>query len=171
MKLVLLINSIATASLLLARPLTTIAGPASQTTVDENGTVHVPSFAVPLSSYMSDQAKRSFVEEAREAAADKLGRSASIAEIRQSIDKTWRKQVGKLESLYPVNVEEQRIGGVRIHVVTPREGISVHHRDRVLINLHGGGFQVGAVWGALVESIPVASVGNFRVITVDYRCV
>jgi len=38
----------------------------------------------------------------------------------------------------------------------------------VLINLHGGA-SVGAHGGGLVESIPVASVGKLKVISIDYR--
>jgi acetyl esterase/lipase len=35
--------------------------------------------------------------------------------------------------------------------------------------LHGGAFLWGAHSGGLVESIPVASVGKMKVISVDYR--
>jgi monoterpene epsilon-lactone hydrolase len=39
----------------------------------------------------------------------------------------------------------------------------------VLLNLHGGGFKIGANAEALVESIPVAVVAATKVITIDYR--
>jgi acetyl esterase/lipase len=39
--------------------------------------------------------------------------------------------------------------------------------DKVLINLHAGGFVVGS--GALVEAIPIAALTNSTVIAVDYR--
>jgi acetyl esterase/lipase len=48
-------------------------------------------------------------------------------------------------------------------------GIPVRNRSRVLINLHGGGFTVGAGLGGLAESIPVSGTGKFKVISVDYR--
>jgi acetyl esterase/lipase len=54
-------------------------------------------------------------------------------------------------------------------VVTPVRGISPANKNRVLINLHGGGFMWGAHSGGLVESIPIAGVGRIKVITIDYR--
>ena len=54
-------------------------------------------------------------------------------------------------------------------IVTPKSGLSARNRERVLINLHGGGFVVGAGLGGLAESIPISGVGRFKVITVDYR--
>ena len=53
------------------------------------------------------------------------------------------------------------------HIVTP-EG-KPHDEQRILINLHGGGFSVCAEACALLESIPVAALGAYKVITVDYR--
>jgi carboxylesterase type B len=47
--------------------------------------------------------------------------------------------------------------------------LNAANRGRVLINLHGGAFLWGAHSGGLVESIPVASVGKLKVISVDYR--
>ena len=39
-----------------------------------------------------------------------------------------REKVKHLEGLYPVNVEEQRIAGVRVDVVTPKEGAGARLR-------------------------------------------
>jgi len=47
--------------------------------------------------------------------------------------------------------------------------VPARNRDRVLINLHGGGFFSGAGNHALIESIPLAGLGKFKVVTVDYR--
>jgi epsilon-lactone hydrolase len=38
-----------------------------------------------------------------------------------------------------------------------------------LINLHEGGFVFGGRWGGQIESIPIAAVGKFKVMSVDYR--
>jgi acetyl esterase/lipase len=40
---------------------------------------------------------------------------------------------------------------------------------RLLINLHGGGFRVGAGAGALLESVPIAAAAGIEVISIDYR--
>src|SRR5207253_2291526 len=74
-------------------------------------------------------------------------------------------------AVYPVNVEEQNIAGVRTDVVTPKDVIALRNRDRVLINLHGGGYScaTGGGLAGLVESIPVAGVGKIKVVAIDYR--
>jgi epsilon-lactone hydrolase len=68
-----------------------------------------------------------------------------------------------------VTINPETIGGVRTAVVVPRDGISPRNIDRVLINLHGGGMVWGARYEGQIMSIPIASVGKIKVITVDYR--
>ena len=67
---------------------------------------------------------------------------------------------------YPVKIEEIEIAGVRCHMVSPHD-LPPENADKVLINLHGGGFVLGS--GSLVEAIPVANLAKVRVIAVDYR--
>lgn len=67
--------------------------------------------------------------------------------------------------VYPCDVEETTIEGVRCHRITPQGG--VRHKDKLLINLHGGGFVIGS--GSLVEAIPIAAETGCEVIAVDYR--
>jgi acetyl esterase/lipase len=145
-----------------------------------DGTVHIPAFAVPLSSYMSEEAKKRFIDQAEQAKRrlidqaqnppDKHGSVlASITEARRGVDKLVSSNSRAGQSTLSVDIAEQKIGGVRTDIITPKDGVAASHSDRVLINLHGGGFQVGAVWGGMAESIPVSGVGKFKVITVDYR--
>lgn len=71
---------------------------------------------------------------------------------------------------YPVDVEDTKLAGVRVGVITPKGGVAPGNAKRVLINLHGGGFILnpGLSFGKM-ESAPVASLGKIKVITVDYR--
>jgi len=138
--------------------------------IDETGTVHVPAFDIPLSSYMSDQARQAFVKTA--AAAQSSGddwKSSSIAKIRARGESALQKYMDRARVLYAVNVEERSFAGVRTRVVTPKDGVAAHNREHVLINVHGGGFFAGAGNEALIESVPVAGLGKLKVITVDYR--
>lgn len=150
-----------TQSLLAAEP--------QKSTVDADGTVHMPAFAVPLSRYMSEQAKRQFIEEALNPPVMDSGPNVPIARRRAQVDDYYRPLVERAEALYPVNISEEKVGGVGAQIVTPKSGLSARNRERVLINLHGGGFVVGAGLGGLAESIPISGVGRFKVITVDYR--
>lgn len=67
---------------------------------------------------------------------------------------------------YPATVQEMPIGGVRCHMVRPVEQPEAT-KGKVLINLHGGGFVMGAE--SLVEAIPIANETGCPVIAVDYR--
>jgi acetyl esterase/lipase len=76
--------------------------------------------------------------------------------------------IERAKKLYPVNIEEDKIvGGVKTKFVTPASGIPADKKNRVLINLHGGGFTVDS--GSYVESIPIANLTQTLVVSVDYR--
>lgn len=68
-----------------------------------------------------------------------------------------------------MDIKPERIAGVPTDVIEPAGGAPPKNKRRVLINLHGGGFEVGAGLGGQMESIPVASLGAIKVISVDYR--
>lgn len=141
----------------------------SQPMVSADGTISIPSFDVPLSSYMSAQARERFIEEAENPLPRNFGPDPSTSEARKWTDDWYRPKVARARAIWPVNIEEQSIGGVPTHVITPKDGVAPDHRDLVLINLHGGSFVSGAVWGGLAESIPISGVGKFKVIAADYR--
>jgi monoterpene epsilon-lactone hydrolase len=79
-----------------------------------------------------------------------------------------KKLIEKARELYPVIIEEGKmVGGVKTKYVLPAQGIPASKKDRVLINLHGGGFRVDS--GSYVESIPLANLTQTLVVSVDYR--
>jgi acetyl esterase/lipase len=136
--------------------------------VKSDGSVTTSVAAIPFSSYASPQARAFFPRMiAAESKAPPLG--APIAQSRQFYDRLNSARAARMEKLYPVIVHRETIAGVGTDVVLPRQGISPKNRHRVLINLHGGAFLWGAHSGALVESIPIASLGHIKVVSVDYR--
>ena len=70
---------------------------------------------------------------------------------------------------YPVSVQRQHIAGVAVDIFTPLAGIDDGNKHRVLINLHGGGFALGAGTYSVLESMPIAAVGKIKVVSIDYR--
>jgi epsilon-lactone hydrolase len=79
----------------------------------------------------------------------------------------WRKrQSAEARRLYPVNVEETTIAGVRTDILTP-VAPGKANRDRVLINLHGGGFNSDS--GSLIEGVPISNLAKIKVVSVYYR--
>jgi acetyl esterase/lipase len=134
-------------------------------TVDPDGAVHVPALTVPFSSFASPEFKTSFLYYL----SHPWPKTASIDAFRAAVAAYNQPYLDRAKQLYPVTSTSQTIGGVPTDVILPVGGVSPRNRDRVLINLHGGGFMFGAgIIGAL-ESIPVASLGRIKVVTVDYR--
>jgi epsilon-lactone hydrolase len=90
----------------------------------------------------------------------------TLEQRRTATDK-WQAGAGEVSKrLYPANVVESTIAGVPVRVVTPLT-MSREKRDRVLINLHGGGFNSDS--GSLTESIPLANLTGTKVVAVLYR--
>ena len=74
-----------------------------------------------------------------------------------------------LRELYRVTMTPKQIGGIYTEVFEPSSGIAPQNAKRVLINVHGGGFQGGARTESHSESVPIAAVGKIQVISIDYR--
>jgi monoterpene epsilon-lactone hydrolase len=90
----------------------------------------------------------------------------SLAERRAHTD-IWRaKDSAEARRLYPVNVEGTSIAGVRTDIITPLSTPEAN-RSRVLINLHGGGFNSDS--GSLIEGVPIANLAKIKVVSVYYR--
>ena len=131
-----------------------------------DGVTHVPAFDLPASVLSSPEAR------AAQAARAKMAGGAPPNDIpvdvmRRGLEAMLAPQVAEMRKLYPVDIVDQPIDGVPTRIIKP------HGRDfdhtRLLINLHGGGFSMCADACALLESIPIAALGNFEVITIDYR--
>jgi epsilon-lactone hydrolase len=136
--------------------------------VDQDGTVHIPAFSVPLSNYMSGKAKEVYIESIRNP--EPVIADQGIEKHRESHNELfYGPRLEKAEKLYPVDIEDTEIGGVHVEIITPRDGISENNQDRILIELHGGSFMLGAVYGGRLESMPIASIGKIKVVAVDYR--
>jgi monoterpene epsilon-lactone hydrolase len=130
------------------------------TTIDADGTAHITR-VVPVPGTISPDA-RTFISRQISSTAG----SGSLAERRKGTDAFRIGRSAEARRLYPVNIEEQTIGGVRCDVITPLK-IPDDRRDRALINVHGGGFVTDS--GSLVEGIPIANLTATRVVSVYYR--
>ena len=165
-----------TAIPLLALPL--LLWPRGALTADtaaDSGSTPVPAMTVPLSGYLTPRAKEVIIT--RDAWA--LGGFTSLSDEPNVQVKSQDLQAdcaahsrriieGRLNHEYPATIEHKIIGGVPTDVVTPKSGIDERNRNRVLINLHGGGF-IAKCPDGLVEAMPISGTGRIKVITVDYR--
>ena len=67
-----------------------------------------------------------------------------------------------------VTVKPSTIDGVRVYIVTP-DVIPPEHRDKLLIHVHGGCYELSPGEAGTSEAIMMAGLGHFKVISVDYR--
>lgn len=78
-------------------------------------------------------------------------------------------RIDEARQLYPIKETGREIAGVYTEEFEPRSGVAPEYANKVLINLHGGGFSLGARSESKLESIPLSHFARMRVISVDYR--
>ncbi|MFN7055654.1 alpha/beta hydrolase [Hyphomonas sp.] len=133
--------------------------------VDADGTVHVPAMAVPVSEFLSPEGPAYLAEHLRTMQTPEL-----LREVEGLGGPMFLKsRIERQKELFPVARTDTVIGGVEVYDYTPAGGVPEANTNRVLINLHGGGFMTCWPACAEVESIPVAALGGFRVVAVNYR--
>ena len=126
--------------------------------LDANGTAHVTR-VIPVPTTISPEAQATL---RRPAGAE----NQTLAERRTSTD-AWQTHAGEVSlKAYPVKIESLTIAGVPVRNVLPLDE-TPQHPDRVLINVHGGGFNSDS--GSFTESIPIANLTHTRVVSVLYR--
>jgi len=143
-----------------------------QARIDADGVAHIPALTVQYSPLAGEESKRAFLEfTAGFAKFDTQSKACKdIACTRKVLDDVMMKPgLERLRAVFPVTIEPEVFGGIQTDVILPKSGVSTSNTKRVLINLHGGGFAVGARFGGQQESVPIASLARIKVITVDYR--
>lgn len=147
------------------------AAGAPVTTIDADGTAHIEGGRIPLSSILSPEAqaivKRTRPTEGPGAA--KPPETEDMAELRRRMNEALQPNVDHMRALYPVDVQETTIDGISVAIITPKGGVPARNRNRVMINAPGGGFRTGIRANSLLISIPVAAVGQFKVVSLLYR--
>lgn len=138
---------------------TTAAPQADTCVIDPDGTAHITR-VIPVPQTISPQAQKFISQPARP------GPDPTLAQRRSGTDLFRVGRAKEAQQLFPVEIKEQTIGGVRCDIVTPLNPPAAK-RDRVLINVHGGGFNSDS--GSLVEGIPIANLTATTVVSVYYR--
>ncbi|MDO5536133.1 MAG: alpha/beta hydrolase [Desulfovibrionaceae bacterium] len=91
----------------------------------------------------------------------------------------WKKLVGAvadaslkmlpgLREKLGVTLTKGELGGVPVFYLTPA-GMPAERCDRLLINLHGGGYVLNPGESGTLEATLMAGLGGYRVVYVDYR--
>ena len=143
------------------QPTTAAAAPNRDTSyIDAQGTAHVTR-VVPLPSTISPEAQMVLGS-----AVPDQGPPEPLAVRRSHTDAYTASARAAWSALCPNQLVEDKIAGVPVRIVTP-EGMPESNRDRVLLNLHGGGFNSDS--GSYTESIPIASYTKIKVVAELYR--
>jgi len=77
-------------------------------------------------------------------------------------------RIAELRRHFAVDVAERTIAGVRCYVITPKT-IPAKNRNRLLVNVHGGGYVFGPGESGTLEAITMAGFSEMKVISIDYR--
>jgi monoterpene epsilon-lactone hydrolase len=127
---------------------------------DADGTVHVTR-VVPVPKTVSAEAQRRLSR-----AEPDQGPAQSLADRRKGTDAYTARARVEWSRICPNQLVEEKMAGVPVRIVTP-DGMPEANRDKVLMNLHGGGFNADS--GSYTESIPVAGYSKIKVVAVLYR--
>jgi len=140
--------------------------------IEPDGTVNVPAFRLPPSIYLSDEARKSLPRRPFDAndTLTRLIEKGRVPMARASMQQAMSRSVKALAARYGVTYRETSVGGVHGYLVRPLRPIERRYRNRILVNLSGGGFiMANAGAGGLLESIPLAGRMGIEILTIDYR--
>lgn len=126
--------------------------------IDANGAAHITR-VIPIPPDLSPEAKKTLARPVSDAA-----RPQTLEERRRGTD-LWQNHAGDVSAqIYPVHRTTGTIAGVPVRIVTPTADMIP---DRVLLNIHGGGFNSDS--GSWTETIPIANLTRMKVVAVLYR--
>lgn len=143
------------------KPTTAAEAPTRDTSyIDAQGTAHVTR-VVPVPEDLSPQARKALARPVPD-----QGPPQSLAERRKGTDAYTARARVEWTKICPNTLTDETMAGVPVHVVVPAN-MPEANRDKVLLNLHGGGFNSDS--GSYTESIPIASYSGIKVVAVLYR--
>lgn len=131
--------------------------------VQSEGTVEVPAQTAPLSTFLSPAAKAYVTQHLKDM------QDPEILKQDAGVPRFMKPYLARDYELFAVDRRDQKIGGVHAYVYRPKEGVSAHNKNRILVNLHGGGFSGCWPGCAELESIPISALGQIEVVSIDYR--
>ncbi len=143
------------------QPTTAAEAPSRDTSyIDAQGTAHVTR-VVPVPQTISPQAQLALGHPEPD-----QGPPQSLADRRKGTDAYTARARIAWTRLCPNQLVESTMAGVPVRIVTP-DPMPAANQDKVLLNLHGGGFNSDS--GSYTESIPIAGYTGIKVVAVLYR--
>lgn len=143
------------------KPTTGAEAPTRDTSyIDAQGTAHVTR-VVPIPDDLSPEAQKSLARPEPDQVPPQ-----PLSERRRMTDAYTARAKVEWTKICPNTIADETMAGVPVRVVTPAD-MPEANGDKVLLNLHGGGFNSDS--GSYTESIPIASYAKMKVVAVLYR--
>ena len=136
---------------------------AASVSVQADGTVEIPTEAVPPSKFLTPEARAYLVQHLHDM------QDPTMTYVEKGVPRFMKTYLERDKVLFPVSMEDTKVGGVHAFVYLPATELKTANQNRVLMNLHGGGFSGCWPGCAELESRPIASLGGIKVVSVDYR--
>ena len=136
---------------------------ATKVVVRPDGTLEVPAQVVPLSSFLSPEAKAYVTQHLKDM------QDPEILKQDDGVPRFMKGYLARDRDLFAVEKKDEKIAGVHVYTYMPKAGIAAKNKNRVLVNLHGGGFSGCWPGCAELESIPLSAMAAIKVVSVDYR--
>lgn len=146
-----------------------LAGPG---TIEPDGTVVVPSFRLPPSVHLSDAAKKALPRTPSDPEEPMMRAVAAgqAGALRARMPRIMAPRLDALKQIYGVTTRDELIAGIPAVRATPVGGVAKANRGKILLNLPGGGFIMGAATGTgMLESIPLAGLAGLEIVSITYR--
>ena len=102
--------------------------------VQADGTVEIPAQTAPVSAFLSPEAKAYVTQHLKDM------QDPEILKQDAGVPRFMKPYIARDRELFAVDRKDEKVGGVHVYDYTPKSGVSAKNKDRVLINLHGGGF-------------------------------
>jgi monoterpene epsilon-lactone hydrolase len=142
-------------------PTTAAEAPKADTSfIDDKGTAHVTR-VVPVPQTISPLGQKILSHPEPD-----QGPPQPLSERRRLTDEYTARARAEWTKICPNQLVDDKIAGIPVHIVTP-DNMPEKNKDKVLLNLHGGGFNSDS--GSYTESIPIASYTGIKVVAVLYR--
>ena len=126
----------------------------------------IPARTIPVPDTVSPQMRKLIASEpAPRSAPQKAAEWKALVAQASQFEMT---RITELRRHFDVEVTERTIAGVRCYLVTPKT-IPAKNRNRLLVNVHGGGYVFGPGEAGTLEAITMAGFSQMKVISIDYR--
>lgn len=90
------------------------------------------------------------------------------ASLIRSRDEFSAASVREAEKELKITKLRTEMGGVPVFVIEP-DKLNPGSENRILLHFHGGGYVLGKGEAGLIEALYMASIGGFKIVSVDYR--